>query len=221
MQESEAGAVSRGFFIVFEGIDGSGKTTQIKRLAKRMRDAGREVEVTCEPTENLNGQLIRRMLRGEIPYCPETMAALFVADRLDHILSERYGMLRALEKGISVLSDRYYFSSFAYHGSEIPMKPVIRANSVASSILRPDLNIYLDITPETALVRLADSGKVLDIFESLNMKAQSDRRTKYFEAFEVLEEETVAIIDGEGDVEEVEQRVLQAVRERLQCELLA
>ncbi|CAG0905332.1 unnamed protein product, partial [Darwinula stevensoni] len=101
------------------GIDGSGKSTQAKFLEEFLSSKN-ETYLTCEPTFNPIGQMIRDIFSGKINSNNHVITGLFVADRLDHILNEYYGIISKLEKGINVISDRYYFSSFAYQGAHVP-----------------------------------------------------------------------------------------------------
>ena len=104
-------------FIVFEGIDGAGKTTQINLLADKLRAAGLDPYVTAEPTGMETGRAIRRVLSGSVPKTPTQVAAMFVQDRIDHNVDPEQGIETYLAKGKAVICDRYYYSSLAYQGS--------------------------------------------------------------------------------------------------------
>ena len=151
---------NRGKFIVLEGIDGSGKSTQMKLLAKALEEKNQEARLTLEPTYGMVGDPLHRILSGEIEADPKVVAALFVADRLDHILNREDGVLKTLNEGKWVICDRYYFSSYAYQSVEVPEKWVIDANSLCADALRPDVTIFIDISPKAAMERiLANRGK--------------------------------------------------------------
>ena len=109
---------SRGRFIVFEGIDGAGKTTQIELLEKKLQDEGRRVYRTAEPTESVTGGLLRDALSGNSKRTACEMAALFTLDRIFHNVNPINGIEKMLADGIDVICDRYYYSSMAYQGSE-------------------------------------------------------------------------------------------------------
>ena len=111
-------AEQRGKFIVFEGIDGAGKTTQIERLAQTLRAQGRRVMVTAEPTVSVTGGLLRDALGGVSHRSAGEMAALFVLDRIFHNVNPVNGIEKMLADGVDVICDRYYYSSLAYQGSE-------------------------------------------------------------------------------------------------------
>ena len=122
---------TKGKFIVFEGCDGSGKSTQLKLLASYLESKGEEVYLTREPTDSPFGSLIHSCLTGRIVTDEHTIAALFAADRLDHIHNALNGILRKLEEGVTVLCDRFYLSSFAYNGGFAPLEWVISLNTPA------------------------------------------------------------------------------------------
>lgn len=151
--------------MVFEGIDGSGKSTQARRLAGRIKASGRRVHSTAEPTASLIGSLIRNAFSGRVSMDDRTIAALFVADRLDHLTNEVDGILKFLNEGVTVVCDRYHLSSHAYHAADVGDSWVEQANSLSTKLLRPDLTVFLDIDPETALRRVESSRMVLDRFE--------------------------------------------------------
>ena len=138
----------KGRFIVFEGIDGSGKSTQIQNISKRLKAENLKVYTTFEPTDGPVGSLIRQMLSGEIATDQRTIASLFAADRTDHLTNQKNGIKQKVDQGEIVLCDRYYFSSYAYHAQYIDMEWVIHANSLNAEILKPDLTIFIDADPE-------------------------------------------------------------------------
>ena len=98
----------RGRLIVFEGIDGAGKTTQIELLTRRLQERGRRVYRTAEPTESVSGGLLRDALSGVSKRTPCEMAALFVLDRIFHNTNPVNGIERMLADGVDVICDRYY-----------------------------------------------------------------------------------------------------------------
>ena len=128
MGENREGKKQKGNFIAFEGIDGSGKSTQIGLLAERLKKEGVCCYTTMEPTNAPVGSLVRQVMTGRIRMDNKAIAALFAADRLDHLLNEVDGIASKIEEGTTVLTDRYYFSSYAYHSVDVPMEWVIRAN---------------------------------------------------------------------------------------------
>lgn len=196
----------RGKFIAFEGIDGSGKSTQILLLQQKLMEAGIPVYLTREPTDGPYGAMLHTIMTGRLDACEETIAALYVADRMDHIKNVRNGILKKLEEGMTVITDRYYFSSYAYQGAHISMDWTIQANSLCANALRPDLNLYLDISPEASFERISRNRTDFEIYEKLDNLRNT--RDKYFEAFERLKhEERIEIVSAEQSVEQVEQDI--------------
>src|SRR5689334_6147248 len=147
--------MKKNLFIALEGLDGSGKSTQVKLLSDKLKKAGHAVYSTFEPTDSPIGSIIRNIFKHRIKADERTIAALFVADRLDHLTNETNGVLKKIEEGYTVITDRYYFSSYAYHGVHLPLDWIIESNSLSAGLLRPDLNIYIDINPETGMNRLS------------------------------------------------------------------
>ena len=196
-------------FIAFEGIDGSGKSTQVKLLSQQLTDLGYKVYTTFEPTDGPIGTMIRNIMKGKMKADHRTIAGLFVADRLDHLLNEENGIVKKLKEGYTVITDRYYFSSYAYHGTHMDMGWVINANALSAEILRPDANIFIDVSPETSMERLKNRSTV-ELYETLeNLK---NVRRKYYEAFRHLShEEKVLVTDGARAAEEVADEIWKQV----------
>lgn len=200
-----------GKFIALEGIDGSGKSSQIGPLVKRLEALGVPCRETREPTGGPVGSLIRQIFTGRVTADNRVIAALYAADRIDHLVNEVDGLCAAISQGITVVSDRYYFSSYAYHSVDVDMDWVIQANALSAQLLRPTLTVFLDVPVETALERIHRNRFVEEIFDG----EQRLRKTRelYFQAFERLRDrEKVAVVDGSGPPEEVALRVWAAVR---------
>ena len=155
----------KGKFIVFEGTDGSGKSTQMKLLAKFLKGKGVECILTHEPTDSPFGGILRACLTGRIDADERAIAALFAADRLDHITNAVNGIRKHLEGGVTVLCDRYYFSSLAYNGGLVSAEWVAQLNAPAMQ-LRPDLTVFIDLTPEESMKRVSRRGET-ERYESL------------------------------------------------------
>jgi len=187
--------MKKNLFIAFEGIDGSGKSTQVKLLTESLKKAGHKVYSTFEPTDSPIGSVIRNIFNHRIEADHRVIAGLFVADRLDHLLNKTTGILKKLEDGFTVITDRYYFSSYAYHGTHMSLDRVIEANSLSADLLRPDLNIYIDISPDISMERLTNGRSSLELYETKeNLR---NVRDKYLEAFELLKfKENIFMTDG-------------------------
>ena len=202
--------MERGKFIALEGIDGSGKSTQIGRLVGRLTERGVACHATREPTGRPVGALIRQALTGQAPLDPRVIAALYAADRIDHLVNGEDGLIALVERGITVVTDRYYFSSYAYHSVDMDMDWVIGANSVSAGLLRPTLTVFLDVPAELAMERIRRGRDRVELFEQEERLRQT--RALYFEAFERLKgSETVAVVDGCGAEDEVAERIWAAV----------
>lgn len=197
---------NKGKFIAFEGIDGSGKSTQVRILAKRLKTQGNSCYTTMEPTDSPIGSLIHQIMTGRIRADNKAIAALFVADRLDHLLNDVDGIVSKVNEGITVLTDRYYFSSYAYQSVDMPMDWIIQANEQSSHILRPTVNIFIDTDPDVAMERIAGNRFHRELFEKKSRLIQV--REKYLEAFEKLKDvEQVMVVDGNRSEEEIAEEI--------------
>ena len=195
-------------FIALEGIDGSGKSTQMKLLSEKLKTAGYKVHTTFEPTDGTIGSIIRNIMKGEMKADERFIAGLFVADRLDHLLNEETGILKKLQEGFVVITDRYYFSSYAYHGTHMDMNWVISANAMSAQILRPDLNIFIDVSTETAMKRLNETRTSVERYETL--ENLNNVRKKYLESFEKQKnEEQIVSIDGNRSMELIGEDIMK------------
>lgn len=202
----------RGAFVAFEGIDGSGKGTQIKRLKRHLETAGTPVYRTMEPSDSPVGSLIHQIMIGRVHAAPDVIAALFVADRLDHIENETNGILKFLKQGIHVITDRYYFSSYAYQSVDLPMDWIISANERAAGLLRPDLTVFIDVDPEVTMARIEKNRLTKELFEETDRLART--RERYFEAFDRLKDtEKVLIVNGDRPADEVEEEIWEKTKE--------
>jgi dTMP kinase len=192
--------MKKNLFIVLEGIDGSGKSSQIKLLEAKLSAEGHKVVTTLEPSSGYIGSLLTDILTGKIKTDHRVIAALFTADRLEHITNVNTGILQHLRDGYTVISDRYYFSSYAYNGSYSGMDWVIALNKKCSELLRPDLNIFIDVPPEVCMQRIKANRDTTELFEKLDTLTKV--KAQYFEAFELLKnEERIFITDGNRPVE--------------------
>ena len=205
--------MKNNLFIALEGIDGSGKSSQVKLLAEKLEKAGHKVCTTFEPTDSIIGSMVRNILKGSIKADNRTIAALFLADRLDHLLNETNGIVKKLGEGYTVITDRYYFSSYAYHGTHMDMDWVIDSNRMCAGIRRPDINIFIDVPPEVCMKRINDNRNSTELYETLDNLSKV--REKYFEAFEKLKgEEHIFITDGNRAFDVIAGDIWKAVEEQ-------
>ena len=194
--------MKKNFFIAFEGIDGSGKSTQVKLLSEKLKQEGFKIYTTFEPTDSPIGSVIKNIFRHRIEADHRTIAGLYVADRLDHLLNKTNGILKKTEEGYTVITDRYYFSSYAYQGTHMSLDWVIQANSLSAELLRPDLTIFIDVPPEVSMQRLSEGRDMIQLYESL--ENLHNVRAKYFEAFDKLKnDENIFIVDGNRSFEDI------------------
>lgn len=199
-------------FIVFEGIDGAGKTTQIQLLAKALEERGIPCNISAEPTKLPIGVEIRKRLSGAIPTTPIEMAELFAADRAMHNTHSECGINKLLSDGITAISDRYYYSSMAYQGADIGLDKVRELNLGNPDIRHPDLCVFLDLTPEVSLKRINSAGREsTEIYETYEILEKT--RNKFFEILDYMESvgDKVVKIDASGTIDEVAEKILNAV----------
>ncbi|MEM3608496.1 MAG: dTMP kinase [Candidatus Bathyarchaeia archaeon] len=192
----------RGFFLVIEGIDGSGKTTQSMELYKRLNSEGLKALYTSEPSGNPVGLFIREEVLEKGGFPPEVEALLFAADRFQH---QRDVIVPALNEGLIVVCDRFFYASLAYQGARgVDLDWIRGVNSFA---LKPDLAVYLDVPPEVALAR--KRGK-RDFLEYLELEEKV--RSIYMELVSGGE---LLLLDGRGSVEDVGNRLYNEVKANL------
>lgn len=199
-------------FVVLEGIDGAGTSTQARRLVERLQRDGKPARLTHEPSDGPLGVWLRRALSGEHPP-PEggwaALTLLFAADRLDHLSRE---IEPALQSGVVVVSDRYDLSSLAYQSAtsedEGQSLPWIR--NVNARARRPDLTIVLDVSAEVAERRRAQRGGPAELFE----KTQLQQRLAhiYRQAQNLVPSDRIVLIPGDAAVDRVEMAIWTAVR---------
>ena len=206
-----------GNFIALEGIDGSGKSTQIKYLREKLNQNGILCYTTMEPTDSPIGSMIHQIMTGRMKADPRVIAALFVADRLDHLLNDIDGIASKIEEGVTVLTDRYYFSSYAYHSVDMPMDWVIQANGQCRQILQPTVTVFIDIDPDTAIERIAKNRFHQELFEKKSRLVKV--REMYLEAFRRLRDtEEIVIVDGQKKPEEIAQEIWTKVETYVRSE---
>ena len=205
----------RGLFIVLEGPDGAGISTQTGLLQSHL--AAREIRsiATKEPTQGPIGSVLRQVLSHRLVYPPDrpleddVIALLFAADRLDHI---RVDILPRLEAGIHVISDRYRMSSYAYQGVSLGQEWVGALNSRS---VAPDLTLFINVPPEVSQQRITARGAHRELYES------DERLRPIYENYLRLVEsakaegERIVTIDGTLPIGMVSNSVLQKVLEAI------
>ena len=200
---------TKGRFLALEGIDGSGKSTQIRYLAERLQALGLPVYTTMEPTDGPIGSLVHQIMTGRVKTDNRAIASLFAADRMDHLTNEVNGIKAKIDAGITVISDRYYFSSYAYHSVDLPMDWVIASNAPCKEILRPDDTIFIDVDPEVSMQRIEAGRQHKELFEKKSRLIAT--RENYLKAFEKQPDETVILVDGNLTPQELSDAIWEQV----------
>ena len=199
--------MSKGLFITFEGGDGCGKTTQIKLLDEYLRSKGYKTLLTREPGSKGLGVKLREILLnydGEVS--PNAESFLFLADRAQHVDCI---IKPALEEGVVVLCDRHTDSTVAYqgYGRGLDLEQIHRLNNIATSGLKPDLTIVLDVDVETSQKRV---GAEKDRMESAGIEF-FERVRKGFLEIAKQEPERVKVVDSTQSIEEIHREILGLV----------
>ena len=192
----------RGRLIVLGGIDGAGKTTQAALLEKHLVASGRRVIRTAEPTPFPSGVALRRALSGADKKSEWEMATMFVLDRLAHNLHPTEGIKAILDSGADIICDRYYYSTLAYQGHSTDYEWVRRMNLDCPAIRKPDLCIYLDLTPEQSLERIVAGRQTVEIYE--NREILERVRNAFFRVFDDLAgSDRIAVVNAYRPVEQI------------------
>ncbi|WP_375205927.1 dTMP kinase [Hyphococcus sp.] len=206
---------SSGAFISFEGGDGAGKSTQIKRLAEALRTAGYDVVTTREPGGSPGAEAIRKLLlEGSADkWTPITEALLMYAARADHL--ERT-IAPALKSGSVVITDRFADSTMAYQGlaGALGEETVAALHKIVVRDHEPDLSIILDLPVEEGLKRAGAVGGAEQRFESKGAAYHEKVRQAFLEIAQ-REPERCAVVSADGDAETVAARVRKVVQKRL------
>jgi dTMP kinase len=192
----------KGMLIAFEGIDGTGKTTQIELLAEALRQRGLGVVTTREPTDGQYGRKIRQLYKNRKSVTPEEELALFLDDRREHV-AQVIGP--ALVSGQVVLTDRYYYSTAAYQGAagHDPQK-IIAANELFAPV--PDMVIMLEAPVSLGVHRVQKlRGETLNDFE------QEETLARVAKIFASLNSPNIRRIDGTGAAGAVHELIMKAV----------
>lgn len=196
----------KGILIAVEGIDGTGKSTQVNRLTQYLRGLGCTVVQTREPTDGPHGQKIRQLFVDRKKCTPEEELMLFVEDRKQHV---REVIAPALAEGHIVITDRYYFSTAAYQGAAgHDPEDVFAKNSFAPE---PDMVILLTMDPQASLARIKElRGEELNDFE------QEDQIRRVASLFSSFKNDCIIRIDADDSMEIVGRKISKAVASLLQ-----
>ena len=196
-----------GKFIVIEGLDGSGKSAQVDLVIDYLKQQGKDVVVTKEPTmDSEAGRKVKQALRKDIIIKPLELQKLYVQDRKEHLENK---VVPALESGKFVVSSRYAFSTFAYGGSDgLDVDLLIKMNE---EFLLPDLTIIVDVNPEHCIKRIEGRGEPKELFE------EKEKLTKVNNFYKRMPEifNNVVVVDGEKSIPEVFEEIKKEVNKML------
>ena len=204
----------KGFFITFEGIDGSGKSTQIRKLAKFLEDNGFDIIITREPGGSVGGEEIRNLLlQGEVDrWSAETEILLFTAARRDHL--ERI-ILPALQGGKIVICDRFTDSTRMYQGMRGPkLRDLVDKLTKEVINCDPDLTIIIDIDPEISLERAKSRNTAEERFEDFGVDLQKKMRRGFLDLSREFSSR-IEVVNGQQSVDELAKEIASLVRARL------
>ena len=204
----------KGFFITFEGIDGSGKSTQIQNLAKYLEEYGFDIIITREPGGSVGGEEIRNLLlQGEVDrWSAETEILLFTAARRDHL--ERV-ILPALQDGKIVICDRFTDSTRMYQGMRGPKLRVLVDNLTEEVInCDPDLTIIIDIDPEISLRRAKSRKTAEERFEDFGVDLQKKMRKGFIDLSKEFNFR-IKVVNGQQPVDDLAKEIFSLVKARL------
>jgi len=185
-------------FIVFEGIDGSGKSLQARLLADHLIREGKTCSLDAEPTHSDIGKLIRATLQKESDVIPDALAGLFAADRYQHVYAPATGIEARIDRGEIVICDRYVLSSLAYQGSYVSDPELTKL--LNANFPLPKMLVYLDVPVDTAIERIGHRDGIKEIFDRREVLEKIydryDQQLKVYEGAKLL-------IDGTSSVESI------------------
>lgn len=201
----------RGRFVVLEGLDGAGTTTQARLLGDRLRSAGRRVYVTAEPSGGPVGSIVRQVLTRRVAgpgggLDAAALALLFAADRLDHVTAE---IAPRLARGVDVVSDRFTLSSLAYQGVTTGDMAWVETLNARAPV--PDLVVFLRVRPALALRRRREASDTPELYEETAFQRRVARSYARALARVRRSSQRVVELDGERPIAEVAEAVHGAV----------
>lgn len=203
--------MSKGIFVSFEGIEGSGKSTQANFLYNSLLQKGIDAVLTREPGGTDLGDSIRDILLHDHKTYPLSELLLFLADRNQHV---NQIIKPFLEKGYVVITDRYYHSTYAYQitGRSIPEEQVRMLNEIAIEGYHPDITFLVDIPPETGFERKKSGSLQLDLIEQESLEFHHSVRKAYLDL--ARDTDSICLVDGLLDRSRIRQKVWEAFLEK-------
>lgn len=194
-------------FIAFEGLDGSGSSTQSEILFQKMKEKGVNTIKTKEPTSNhVIGKMIRDILQHKWHCSPEGLQLLFSADRAEHLKNEIEPALKANQ---TIISDRYFFSTIAYGSLAIKDWDWLKALNQHFRV--PDLTFLLQLSPEKCIERIQSRGQEVELFET------TEKLEKIWKGYSTLSEEyeNIHLIDADRSIEEISNEIWNVYQKHL------
>jgi dTMP kinase len=208
--------VKRGIFITFEGVEGSGKSTQIKRLVTRLEGAGHEVLTTREPGGTPTGEAIRNILQHDVAgedICAESETLLFEASRAQLV---RNVIQPALERGVVVISDRFADSTTAYqgYGRGFDVETLLKLHAFAMGGLEPNLTFLVDVGIAEGFRRIQQRSQQTGVALDRMERESQDFHQRVCDGYRAMSQrwpERFRVLDGERDADRVENDIWQDV----------
>lgn len=194
-------------FIVLEGLDGCGTTTQTALLVKKLEEAGLPAIATKEPTDGSIGRFIRSILQKKESVDPFTLALLFSADRNEHV-NGKDGIAELAAAGKKVVCDRYLFSSLAYQSLFMDYGTVADLNRFYPL---PEYLFYIDLSPEECQKRMAARGEEAELFERLELQRKIDANYKKTLSLLTGSDMKTVVIDGRASIQDIHSVICRAL----------
>ncbi len=197
--------MNKGVFIAFEGLDGSGKTTQLKVLKDKLLERKIKCRDEREPSDGVLGLIARDAIKKKISLSPQAMALLFAADRYEHVLND---IKPCIDKGVHVLTDRFLFSNFAYQGLTSSYEDLYLYNKNTIELLMPDLTIFIDTEPGVSLNRIELNRTEKELFDNEGAAV----RANFLGIIDKMRDKTKTMIfDGNRPQEAIADEIWRAV----------
>lgn len=191
-------------FIVIEGLDGAGTSTQTKLLSQKINSS----YCTFEPTDNKIGLLIRKILEKKVKVTPLALAHLFVSDRVEHLYSKD-GIIQRCKNGQIVITDRYIFSSLAYQSLDVSFKTIFKINSIFPL---PEIVFFINTSCDECQKRINSRGFNEELFE--NYSVQQNIKNNYLKAFSCYKKYglNTVFLDGNLSIENLLEQELKYLK---------
>ena len=203
--------MNKNLFIVLEGIDGSGSSTQSELLKEYFTSQGEKAVISPEPSSGIIGNLIRQALKKRILFTEDTnlfdeqMAYLFAADRHDHLYNDVDGVFKLINDSFHVISTRYYFSSLAYNCQTSEEFNFV--SKLNHKFPNPDLVIYLDISPEVSLSRIKNRS-LKEVYET---KTKLTKVRQNYQHIFANYGDNLLIVDGTEDMKKISLKITSKI----------